>query len=190
VSTTRPSSASQYRQPDVRRAFRGERPVLLDDLVERSGPDQLHHDPRPALGPHDVVHRDHVRVIEASGGARLAQGALEHLVALGVGELQRQDDFLDRHVTVQHLVAGEPDPAHPACTYLARQPVSVRDELLRIGHGPPDSHPISTIVHAGPLPHPTFWWLIRLGIQTTLVREKMAGWMSIPNRTWWRSSRH
>ena len=53
-------------------------------------------------------------MVEPGRGTRLPQGPRAQLGPLVVGQPGRRNHLLDRHLAVQHLVAGPPDPAHAA----------------------------------------------------------------------------
>ena len=69
----------------------------------------LHHDVVLLLGPSDMEHPDHIRVIETRSQARLTLKTLDFLLG-GRGQ-ERQD--LDRHVRAQNLVGRPIDQPHP-----------------------------------------------------------------------------
>jgi len=119
----------QHGEPDLRHPPGRQRAVLLHHVVQGAGPDQLHHDPGPALVLQDVIDRDHVRVAQPAAGAGLAHRALVELGPLLDRHVLREHDLLDRDVPMKHLIAGEPDPTHPAAADEARQPVAIGDEL-------------------------------------------------------------
>ena len=72
-------AAQRAEQPaaQIRGLLRGQRAVLGHDLLQRAALDQLHHDPRAAVGLLDHVEDgDHRGVVQPGRGARLAQRAL------------------------------------------------------------------------------------------------------------------
>src|SRR5205814_8111529 len=81
-----------------------------------------------------VVEPPEVRVGPAGGGARLAEGTPAQLFALVFGEADGEDDLLDRHLAVQDLVVGLPDPAHAADAQRGAKPVPSGNPHLRSGH--------------------------------------------------------
>jgi hypothetical protein len=113
----------EHRQPDPGGAPRRQWTVFLDHLMQGPRRHVLHDDPRPRLGVHDVVDLHDVGMVELGRSPGLAERAVAQFVALGLGQPVRRDDLLDRHVTVQHLIAGEPDPAHPAAADRLQQAV-------------------------------------------------------------------
>ena len=62
--------------------------------------------------------------------AGLPQGAQLQLLALVGGQPMGRDDLLDRDVAAQHLVAGEPHPAHATGTERLDQSVPLGDQDL------------------------------------------------------------
>ena len=112
-------------------------PVLVDHLVQGAGRHVLHHDPRQVLGVHDVVDPDHVRMVEPAGAARLTQRAVAQPGLLVVGHPVRRDELLDGDVPVEHLVAGQPDPAHAAGTDRLEQAIPTGDEHASDRHRAP-----------------------------------------------------
>ncbi|PRX21541.1 hypothetical protein CLV67_106321 [Actinoplanes italicus] len=127
------------------------RPVFIEDLMERTGRHVLHDDPGQALGVHDVVDPDHVRMVETSGAACLTEGPSMHAVLFSIGHPRGRHDFLDGHVAVQHLVPGQPDPAHPAGADRFQKAVPVCDEHLPDRHRhPPITSGIRIITHRPP----------------------------------------
>ena len=93
----------------------GSRPSHGQHLVERPRRDELHDDPRAAVFLGDVVDGDHAAVRQPRGGPRLAQ---RPLVGVAAARPRRSEaemhDLLDRHVTVEELVARTPHHAHGA----------------------------------------------------------------------------
>jgi hypothetical protein len=69
-------------------------------------------------------------------GAGLPQRAALHRVAFVVGAIRRQDDLLDRHIALEHVVVGEPDPAHAARAQRGAQPVATGEAIRSGGHAP------------------------------------------------------
>jgi hypothetical protein len=59
-----------------------ERAAAADERAQVVADDEPHRDVGDALGLARLVHRDHVRVIDAGGGARLDQDALAGLVVV------------------------------------------------------------------------------------------------------------
>src|SRR5262249_53189551 len=86
------------------------------------------------IGPHDVIHPHDARVVEPRGRARLAERALAHLVALLRGQSLRRDELFDGDVSVQHLIARQPDATHASLAERADQPVALGEEGLRNRH--------------------------------------------------------
>jgi hypothetical protein len=80
-------------------------------------------------------------MVHAGRGARLAQRPLAQLQPLVVGQSERQRDFLDRHVTAENLVAGQPDAAHAAGANRTTEPVAPHDADIFNGHTVTSLHP-------------------------------------------------
>jgi hypothetical protein len=55
-----------------------------------------------------------VRVVEPGGGARLAKRPLPQDVAFRVGQVDREGDLLQGHLSFEHPVGREPDRPHVA----------------------------------------------------------------------------
>jgi len=124
---------------DLGRALRGQRAVLGHDVPQRPGGHEFHHDPRPPAVFHDVVDRDHVRVAEPRRGPGLPQGALPEHGTLRLGDVEGRRDLLDRYLTVEQLVGGQPHRAHAATAEFPDQPVPPGDDpagLRRHSHSP------------------------------------------------------
>src|SRR5213078_3412689 len=75
-----------------------------------------------------------IRMVHAGRRAGLPQCPLAQFQALVVGQSERQRDFLDRHVATENLVAGQPDPSHPAGANRSTEPVATRDANILNGH--------------------------------------------------------
>jgi hypothetical protein len=129
----RGAKGGQHAEPDLRDPDGRKRPVTRDHVLERAGGDVLHDDPRITVGAQHVEDAYHVDVVEPGDRARLAQRPLPHLPALVVGQPRWRDKLLDRHLTVQHLVQGEPDAAHAALPERFDESIPVGDEL-RLSH--------------------------------------------------------
>ena len=93
---------------------------------ERRADEVLHDEVELALlGLADVVDVDDVRVVDAVGGARLAQhprAKMRLAAQIGANQLQR-DDAIDEHV------AGAIDDAHAAFAEARLEPVAPGDDL-------------------------------------------------------------
>ena len=76
----------------------------------------------------NVVNRDHVRVAEPRRGTGLPQHALPEDGTLRLGDVEGRRDLLDRYLTVEQLVGGQPHRAHAAAAELPEQPVPPGDD--------------------------------------------------------------
>ena len=135
--------------PDLGDLPRREHAVALDLLVQRTGADELHDDPGPAVLLDHVVHGHDAGVAEPRGGPRLPEGALVLDLALLVGEAVREDHFLDRDVAAEGLVPGMPDGAHAAAAYLGEQAIALRKKGVFRHSSPtiPTARPFVGLTH-------------------------------------------
>ena len=104
------------------------RPSHGQHLVERLRRDELHHDPGTAVFLGDVVDGDDAAVRQPRGGPRLAQRPLVGVAPLVRADQGRDDDLLDRDVTVKELVARTPHHAHGTTADGVLQVVSPGDD--------------------------------------------------------------
>ena len=118
---------------DPDRAFRLD-PALGHDHRPQIGPlDPAHRDEQLALRVARLVDRDHVRVLDRRGQARLALEARTE-VRLG-GQLRH--DQLERDLPVEAHLGRAVHAAHPALSGEALDPVAGQDRANRdLGHGP------------------------------------------------------
>jgi hypothetical protein len=77
-----------------------QRTVLCDDLIQRPGLDELHHDPRHAVLFDHVEDGDDAGMVKPGGRSGLAERALVAEPLLGLRRHRRQRDLLDGHVAV------------------------------------------------------------------------------------------
>jgi hypothetical protein len=87
-------------------------PSTGDGLSEGLTGDELHDDPGLPVMRNHVVDRNDAWVIQSCRSPRLAHGPLDKIITLTCGEVVGQHDLLDRHFTVQQLIAPTPHPAH------------------------------------------------------------------------------
>jgi hypothetical protein len=120
----RPQSV-QHEQPDLRGSTLGQQPVVLDRLRQRPPVDQLHHQPRPTLLDHHVMHRDHSGMTQPSRRLSLPQRPLRQRIIRVVAGT-REPDLLDRDVPAQQHVVCAPDGTHPAAPDRLHQPITAR----------------------------------------------------------------
>src|SRR5262249_13696261 len=85
---------------------RASEPLAAQQLPQVGSVDDAHREVEPTVGLAGVVHRDHVRVVEAGREPRLPQQALPERLVLG--EARRED--LEGDVALQALVVGAVDP--------------------------------------------------------------------------------
>jgi hypothetical protein len=122
-------------------------PVGRQRRRQRSPRQHLHDDPGTAALPDDVVDLDGADVVDPGRGSSLVERLYPNRPACRVGRLSAQIELLDRDEPVQHLVLGEPDPAHTAGAQQRPEPVTARhqpssmldrealDEFGRAGRG-------------------------------------------------------
>jgi len=107
----------------------GREPPLYDEhLVERLRRDEFHHDPGTTVFLRDVVNGYDATVGEPRGSSRLAQRPLVGVAALVRADQGRDDDLLDRDITVKELVASTPHHAHGASADRVLQVVPPGDD--------------------------------------------------------------
>ncbi len=70
--------------------------------------------------------RDHARMAKPGGGPRFPHRTGKQFSML-LGYLGRQQDFLNRNVTVKNLVMSAPYPAHAAATDRLDQQIPATD---------------------------------------------------------------
>ncbi|BEL11885.1 hypothetical protein Q0Z83_100760 [Actinoplanes sichuanensis] len=100
---------------------------------------------------HHVVDANHMGMVETSGAACFPKGPLMQPVLFNIGHPLGWHDLLDGHVAVQHLVAGQPDPAHPTRADRFHETVPTCDEHLPDRHRhPPITSSIRIISHRPP----------------------------------------
>ncbi len=119
---------AQQVQADLRGPARGQHPVLADHLAQRTGLDQLHHDPRPVVLLDHVVDGDGGGVPDPGDRLGLGEGAGHQPAPLVLVHTGREPQLLHRDVAAQHLVLGPPDRAHAALPEHGRQPVAAREQ--------------------------------------------------------------
>ena len=134
---------AQQRDTDPGRLTRRDRSAAGQPVGERRALDQLHHDPRPAALLDDVMHDDHVRVLDLGDGPRLAHRALTLPTRLGLDGHFVQMQLLHGHLATQQLVGGTPDRAHSATAQPYAQAVPARDQSVIAPEAP----------HGAILPH-------------------------------------
>ncbi len=98
---------------------RVDRLAARDPLGERAAIDVLHHQ-IGALAGVEVVDADEVRVLKARRQGGLAPEAAQELAIAG----DRVGEDLDRDLSVEALVGGEPDRGHPAAPDRSLEPVA------------------------------------------------------------------
>ncbi len=101
-----------------------QRSVFGDDLVEWTGLDQLHDDPRRTTVFDDIEDSDHTRMAESRRGPRLAERAFVASLRLRAGRHRREQDLLDRNLAVEQFVPAAPDDPHRTTADLVEQPVA------------------------------------------------------------------
>ncbi len=105
---------AEHLAADLGDAARGKRPLLLDQVFQRSRVEELHDDPGPVVLGDDVEDGDHRGVGHHGGRPGLALGAGAELGPQLLVEDQREAHLLDSHVTVEQVVVRTPDGAHAA----------------------------------------------------------------------------
>jgi hypothetical protein len=92
----------------------GRERAAFEAVGERTTGYQLHDQPRLGLrGVHDVVDGHHVRMVQAGQRAGLTQGPFpRHPRRVRIEVRGRDPDLLERHLAVQHRVAGPPHRTH------------------------------------------------------------------------------
>jgi hypothetical protein len=103
----------EHVQPDPGDPRGRQRPVGFEHLLQRSGRHVFHDDPGAPVALERVVDPGHAGMGQPRRGPGLAQRLPVQRV-LVVGEARGQEDLLERHGPVEHLVVGFPDPAHAA----------------------------------------------------------------------------
>ncbi len=126
---------------DLDRPPRGE-VRLPQPLPKAAAAQQLRHDVGHPLVLADVIDGEDVRVVQRTGGPRLAFEARDPARITGCGRRQR----LDRHLAVEPRVVRLPDLAHPTRPYPGDDPI-VRDGL------PNHAAPLTP----GDRPFPCWW---------------------------------
>ncbi|GAA3418686.1 hypothetical protein GCM10018952_55260 [Streptosporangium vulgare] len=99
---------------DLRHLARRQRAVVLEELLQRSGAEQLHHDPGTLVLGDDVEDGDDGGMGDHRGRASLALGPGAQLGAELLVEDEGQAHLLDGHLTVEQLVVCPPNGAHAA----------------------------------------------------------------------------
>jgi hypothetical protein len=102
----------------------------MSDATSAARFDVLHHDEVRALFLTPVVDRDDVRVVQVRGALRLTAEALDEV---GVGR-ELGEQHLDRHRTVEQLVAGQEHVGHAAARDAAMQLIPTVEHRF-LGHG-------------------------------------------------------
>jgi hypothetical protein len=110
AGAVRGRQAGEHGTEDVRRLFRGERAVLVQEVPQRDARDVLHHDVDAVVLGALVVHAHQVRVRQAGGGTGLLDEAFPE--GLVVGQVPVHD--LDRDAALESDVGGEVHGRHPA----------------------------------------------------------------------------
>ena len=106
-----------------------QRALLVDHLLQGSGLDQLHDDPRAAVHDDRVVHGGDRRVGDPGGDTPLADHAFPQFSALFLAQTRILADLLDGDVTAEEAVVSPPDSAH-------RAPAQGDDQLVSVGEQP------------------------------------------------------
>nr|WP_242705874.1 hypothetical protein [Streptomyces sp. KO7888] len=78
-------------------------------------------------------------ITEPGGVAGLASGAVQAVEALGLGQVRREQEFLDRDAGLEDLVLGGPDPAESPGPEDPFEPVPATHE-----------HPLRPLLHSAP----------------------------------------
>ena len=125
----RVAQAGEHLHRDRDRALRRQRPLGLDDLLERAALQVLHRDVGPAVGLAAVVDGDDVGVVEARRGLRLAPEALDELAVLGIA--LRHD--LERDLAAEARVLRQVDGRHAADTQAPEHAVAAVERLAALG---------------------------------------------------------
>ncbi len=120
----RHAQRAEQGQADPRHLAGRQRAAAGQPVVEGRAVDQLHDDPGARVLFDDVVHDDHVRMLDPRDGPGLAHGARP----LRAGRAVVQVQFLDRDLAAQHLVGGAPDRSHAAAAEPFAQAVAAGDE--------------------------------------------------------------
>src|SRR6185437_9836081 len=103
-------------EPELGGARGRQRAVLGNHLVEGTGTDKLHHDPRRAVLFDHVEDGHDAWMTEPGRGPGLAQRALIAGPRFGRRCHRRQHDLLDRHIAVEQFVPAAPHDPHRATT--------------------------------------------------------------------------
>ncbi len=110
--------------------------MAADQLEQRLGRHELHHDPWQAVLDDDVEDGHHVLVAaQPRGVPGLPQRPLDPVGAFGRVETVLEVDFLERGVGQQHLVEGAPDRAHSAGTKPFDEPVPAGHKAVHLWSG-------------------------------------------------------
>jgi hypothetical protein len=119
----------------VRRAPGREGAFLGKEPGQVAARHELHDEPGLAVLFDELVHPHDVRVGQAGRRRRLAAQQPSRLITvLGLRDVA-QPHLLECHGPAALFVGGTPDDTHPARVEQRVQPVSLSDELTRLGHG-------------------------------------------------------
>ena len=114
-------------EAERRDPLRGHRAVAVDDLLQRRGIDELHHDVDGVLVAAHVVDADGMAVLEPGGGAGLPQGARPGPFAFVLRDRLLEEDLLDGHHPVEQPVMRTPHDPAAALSQAVEQVVPVSD---------------------------------------------------------------
>jgi hypothetical protein len=128
---------------DLRRSFRREPTLSVEQFAERGSLDELHHDESLAAVNPGVEHGDHVRVVEAREdlGFLLESGHRARIPIIA--------EELDRYRSMQEDVIGAADLGHERPSEHVPEAVAPADDAMRLDDGSSSSCRQGVRTHEG-----------------------------------------